>query len=668
MNTNRLIDEKSPYLLQHAHNPVDWYPWGVDAFRKAQEDDKPIFLSIGYSTCHWCHVMERECFEDEQVAKLLNDNFVSIKVDREERPDIDSVYMDVCQALNGSGGWPLSIIMSPSQKPFFAATYIPKSARYGTIGMTELLPRVTKMWTDERHKISNAEDAIVNALNSIKTEGGGGYPSKELLSKAVSQLKNNYDSVYGGFGPAPKFPSPHTALFLLRYSAAENDADAREMAETTLTQMYRGGIFDHIGGGFSRYSTDEKWLVPHFEKMLYDNAMLIYVYAEAYQLTKNSLYKKTAEKTLGYALRELLDANGGFYCGQDADSGGIEGKYYTFTPEEIKNVLGTAAEQFCRDYDITPGGNFEGASIPNLLKAAELPDTPYSQLKKLLDYRLGRCELHKDDKVLTSWNGLMLAALSKAARVFDEPLYYEAAHNLYTFINTAMNEKDGGLLARWRDSESGIDGKIDDYAFYCFGLLEMYDSTADAEYLKEAVRLAKIMMDRFFDSENGGFYLYSTKSEQLITRPKETFDGSMPSGNSAAAYVLARLAALTAEPEFTEAAEKQLGFLASRISDYPAGSAFALTAMLQVLYPSVQIICTANDTLESFELLKKANESYSPNLTVIVKNKDNAEELGELAPFTKEYSVTGDKTAFYVCRNGACAAPVTSIDKLTFTA
>lgn len=410
MKSNELIHEKSPYLLQHAYNPVNWYPWGAEAFEKAKKEDKPIFLSIGYSTCHWCHVMERESFEDSEVAELLNRDFVSIKVDREERPDIDSVYMNVCMAFTGSGGWPLTIIMTTEQKPFYAATYIPKNQKYGTVGMTELLPVIADLWKNKRRELLRTGNEIISVLKERKGRKNEKI-SKKLLIEAADTFKSIFDRKYGGFGAAPKFPSPHNLLFLIRYSYYENDKNALEMAEKTLEQMYRGGIFDHIGGGFSRYSTDSRWLVPHFEKMLYDNALLIYTYAESYQLTKNELYKNVAERTIEYVLRELTDTKHGFYCGQDADSEGVEGKYYTFTPDEVKSVLGEKdGSRFCNSFDITEDGNFEGKSIPNLLK--KIAEADNSTLKKLYDYRLRRTSLHKDDKVLTAWNGLMIAALA----------------------------------------------------------------------------------------------------------------------------------------------------------------------------------------------------------------------------------------------------------------
>lgn len=550
---NLLINEKSPYLLQHAYNPVQWYPWGGKAFEKARSEDKPVFLSIGYSTCHWCHVMERESFENNEIAELLNREFICVKVDREERPDVDSVYMSVCQAMNGQGGWPLTIIMTPDCRPFFSGTYFPPKSRYGRVGLEELLTIVARQWKEKKEKLLDKAGQIEAYLKDQERAAVSVQPEKNVLHEAFRQFTDSFDKKNGGFGQAPKFPTPHNLMFLLEYGIREKRQEALDMAEITLTQMYRGGMFDHVGGGFSRYSTDEKWLVPHFEKMLYDNALLAMSYVEAYGLTKRKLYERAARRVLEYVEAELTDEKGGFYCGQDADSDGVEGKYYVFTPDEVTKVLGEdAGGAFCRRYGITQKGNFEGKSIPNLLENKEFENICDGQdtgtdndaclkdkenCKKLYDYRIRRTRLHKDDKILVSWNGWMICAFAKAGAVLGNERYVELAVRAETFISRHL-VKEGGLLVRYRDGEAAGEGKLDDYACYILALLELYRVTFKADYLKRASSWAELMLQQFFDWEQGGFYINAKDGEQLIVRTKETYDGAMPSGNSAAARVL----------------------------------------------------------------------------------------------------------------------------------
>ena len=447
--SNYLIDEKSPYLLQHAYNPINWYPWGNNAFEKAKKEDKPIFLSIGYSTCHWCHVMAHESFEDAEVAELLNQYFVCIKVDREERPDIDAVYMSVCQAMTGQGGWPLTVFMTPEQTPFYCATYIPKLPGYNSSGLMYLLPEVNRLWKEQRDTLMKQGDSIIDYLKQFEDLSQSQEPSIPLLTSAVTELKQAFDPVNGGFHTAPKFPTPHNLVFLMKYGIYEKDESVLKMVEKTLVQMYRGGIFDNIGGGFSRYSTDERWLSPHFEKMLYDNALLAYAYLDAYQLTQKPIYEIAARRTLDYVLSELQDDEGGFYCGQDADSDGVEGKFYVFTPEEINQLLGSKdGSEWNAWYQVSEKGNFEGKNIPNLLSNPEFesyPDHILELNKQIYDYRLTRTKLHKDDKVLTSWNGLMIAAFAKAYSVLGESRYYEAALKTQKFISTTLTNEKGRL-------------------------------------------------------------------------------------------------------------------------------------------------------------------------------------------------------------------------------
>ncbi len=589
--SNRLKDEKSPYLIQHKDNPVDWYPWCEEAFRKAEEQNKPIFLSIGYSTCHWCHEMAHESFEDEEVAEILNQGYVSIKVDREERPDIDSVYMSVCQVLTGQGGWPLTIIMTPEQKPFFAGTYFPREQYYGRPGLKDILRKVLELWRDRREDLIRDGEEITAAINRASTaqkdRPGNLLSEKELLRKAYHTFKEQFDPVWGGFGGAPKFPAPHNLLFLMRYAGEEGKNDALRMAEITLDAMMNGGIHDHIGGGFSRYSTDEKWLVPHFEKMLYDNALLILAYLEAYRITGKDKYEDTVRHTADYILRELTDSQGGFYCGQDADSEGVEGRYYVFTPEEVTAVLGEEeGREFCSRYGITREGNFEGKSIPNRIGRcggdggqAETWEFKANQIKKIYDYRLKRSSLHKDDKILLSWNAWTILALARAGAVLKEERYLDAARRVREFIEGHMTDAEGRLCLRYRDGEAAFRGQLEDYAVYVLALLELYQVDLQKEYLTEAVRRAGQMRQFFEDAREGGYYIYASDAVPLIARPKEMHDGALPSGNSAALMVLGKLAALTGEEGWQEAFDRQARYCAGEIQEYPAGYSFALLAM-----------------------------------------------------------------------------------------
>lgn len=660
---NRLTKEKSPYLLQHKENPVDWYPWGEEAFQKAKQEDKPVFLSIGYSTCHWCHVMAYESFEDEEVAKLLNRDYISIKVDREERPDIDAVHMSVCQAVTGSGGWPLTIFLTPEQKPFFAGTYFPKQGRYGQFGLVELLERVAYLWKNERQKLLCAGNEITQAINQRHSDSGQ-EPDRAIVETAYSQLQRRFDHDWGGFGTVPKFPMPHNLLFLMRYAHAMQEPDALKMATVTLKDMARGGIHDHIGGGFSRYSTDKKWLVPHFEKMLYDNALLLMAYVAAYQNIKEERFPDVAHRTADYILRELTDEQGGFYCGHDADSEGVEGKYYVFTPEEVKTVLGeTDGAEFCRLYDITDPGNFDGESIPNRINATEDGwNREDPRLQKLYDYRLQRTQLHKDDKILLSWNGWTIIALTKAGQALGEKRYLDAAIKAHQFIRKEMTDENDRLYLRWRDGEAANAGQLEDYSVYVLALLELYRVTFDTAYLQEAIHRAEQMVALFEDSQ-GGYFMTAADSEQLIARPKETYDGAIPSGNSVAAMVLQKLATLTGEMKWQNAAERQMKFLAATIGQYPASSCFGVLAMMDALYPHRELVCAAQDGLPD-ELLQYLKENTAEDIRVLLKTKTNAGLLSQCAPFTRDYPVPETGATYYLCENGACKAPVKSFSEL----
>ena len=665
---NKLINEKSPYLLQHAYNPVNWYPWCEEAFSKAAKEEKPVFLSIGYSTCHWCHVMAHESFEDQEAADVLNENYVAIKVDREERPDIDSVYMSVCQALTGSGGWPLTVIMTPDQKPFYAATYLPKHSRWGNTGLIEVLDAITGLWKNDRKKVFHAGEEITRYLNEDRndSENSASDPGKELFFSAARQLMNSYDKTWGGFGRAPKFPMAHNLIFLIRHSVYEQDKNAKTICESTLRHMYRGGIYDHLGGGFSRYSTDEKWLVPHFEKMLYDNALLSYAFLEAYELTKESFYQLAARGILGYIMETLTDKDGGFYCGEDADSEGVEGKFYVFEKDEITKILKEDAPYFCHWFGITSDGNFEGKNILNLIdnKDYEKKDDKISRLCQILyDYRKLRTVLHKDDKILTSWNGLMIAGMAKAYQVLEEEAYLQSARNAQAFIERKLTDRGGRLFIRYRDGETGHDGQLDDYAFYAFGLLEMYQACFEVSYFEQAVSICEKMVLLFFDEKNGGFYMYAHDREKLISRPKELYDGALPSGNSVAAYVIGKLYHLTGEVKWQEILKKQLKWMGKEAGVSPANHSFSLLAFQTVLYPAAQLVAVSPERGIERQLLTLKREVFT-GIDIIFKTPENEEVLSKIAPFTKDYPVDLVKSQFYLCKNGTCLKPVERMEEL----
>jgi uncharacterized protein YyaL (SSP411 family) len=666
---NKLINEKSPYLLQHAYNPINWFGWGNEAFELAKKEDKPIFLSIGYSTCHWCHVMAHESFEDTEVAKIMNDNFIAIKVDREERPDVDSVYMTVCQALTNHGGWPLTIIMTPDQKPFFAGTYFPKNSKYNMPGLTDILHSIITHWKDNKNKLISSSESILSEINKYyEGESNNVKLTSEILENGYNQLSRAYDKKYGGFGAAPKFPTPHKIMFLLRYYKANSNIKALEMSEKTLECMYRGGLFDHIGFGFSRYSTDNKWLVPHFEKMLYDNALLIIAYLEGYEITKNELYKNVAVKALEYVFRELTNENGGFYCAEDADSEGEEGKYYVFTPSEISKILGEDEGEYFNEYfDITTDGNFEDKSIPNLIKNSNFNEdnVRIRDLSEIvLDFRSKRMKLHKDDKILTSWNGLMIAALGKAYKVLEDERYFEYAKKAVNFIFDNLIDENKRLLARYRDQESRHKAYLDDYAFLCFGLIELYESSFDITFLKKAIDLNKEMINFFWDNEKHGFFVYGEDSEQLIARPKELFDGAMPSGNSVAAYNLIKLSRITGDVYLEEMAEKQLNFICGAMFSEEINHSFFLIAVSFALNPSKELVCVIKDKSDEEKIKDLLSEKQTFNLTTIIKNDENKDEIEQLIPFVKDYNYVNDMSTYYLCKGRACLAPINDIEEL----
>ena len=656
---NHLKDQRSAYLLQHAENPVDWYPWGEEAFEKARREDRPVFLSIGYSTCHWCHVMAQESFENEQVAEILNRAFVSVKVDREERGDVDAVYMELCTRLNGGGGWPLTVIMTAEQKPFFVGTYLPRENRDGRAGLIPMLLAVERLWNgDRRALLKTGEDLSAMLLREQPADGG--EPDRAFAEKALAQLLDAYDPEYGGFGSAPKFPSPQDLLFLLRMGKLSGEGRARPAAERTLQQMARGGIFDHLGGGFARYSTDREWLAPHFEKTLYDNALLAYTYAEAWQEGHFECYRTTAEATLDYCLRELRGECGGFYSGQDADSEGGEGSYYLFTPEEVKGVLGEEdGRHFCECYDVTPEGNYRGKSIPNLLLNPRwnlLPEGYGDFRERLRLYRAGRMDLRTDKKLPTGWNGLMLAALAGAARIFSDRRYAAAARELGTFLReTAGAAEPERLRAVCYEGDSPfLPAQLDDLAFCALGFLELYRLDYDPGCIRTALALAE-QITAHFACEDGGYYRSSDRAERLLKRPREIFDGALPSGNSAAALLFERLGRLTGELRWREAAREQLRFLCARSGRAPAGIAFGLLALLPRLYGGRELVAVSGDVPKT---LQTASARYAPELTLLLKRPGDR-ELAAVAPFTESLVQKDGRPTFYLCRDGSCSLPFT---------
>jgi uncharacterized protein YyaL (SSP411 family) len=668
---NRLINEKSPYLLQHAYNPVDWYPWCDEAFEKAKKEDKPIFLSIGYSSCHWCHVMEKESFEDEEVAKILNENFVSIKVDREERPDIDSIYMNVCLMFNGSGGWPLTIIMTPDKKPFFAGTYFPKYSRPGRIGLVDLLTSVAEYWKNNKEDlIQRAEKVIEYLKNDFK--GKSDEISKDIIDACYFDLKSRFDKEYGGFSIKPKFPTPHNIMFSLRYYYHTKETEALKMAEKTLINMRLGGMYDHVGFGFHRYSTDREWLLPHFEKMLYDQAMLTMAYTEAYQLTKNNFYKKTAQETIAYVLRDMTSKEGVFYSSEDADSEGEEGKFYTWTIEELKEVLNDEELSLViKVFNVKEEGNYleeatghlTGRNILYLKKpirelANDLNmdqdrlETKLEEIrKKLSDAREKRVRPQKDDKVLTDWNGLMISALAKAGKGFEDKDLIEKAKIAADFILNTMFKNDI-LYHLYKDGEVKVEGLLDDYAFFSWGLIELYEATGDIKYLKSALKLTDLMIEKFYDFENGGFFLSPKNSQDVIVRPKEAFDGAIPSGNSVSAYNLYRLYLISGNEKYYNFAIETLKAFGGEIKRLPSYHSMFNNVLMLVFYPTSEVVLAGNCE----KVLDKINAEFIPNKAIVFLNRENEKQIKELIPYTSNM-ISSDECDIYVCKNFSCNLP-----------
>jgi len=672
---NRLIAEKSPYLLQHAYNLVNWYPWYDEAFEKAKQENKPIFLSIGYSTCHWCHVMSDESFEDEEVAALLNAHYISIKVDREERPDIDSVYMKVCQMMTGHGGWPLTVIMTPEKIPFYAGTYFPKEGKYGLPGITEVLAQLHQKYTADPDHIEEVTDSVTHALKQTVQSKSDQRLTKDATDEVYQQLRQQFDPIHGGFGPAPKFPQPQNLLFLLRYYYFTGEPDALTMTETTLQAMATGGIYDQIGFGFARYATDEKWLVPHFEKMLYDNALLLIAYTECYQVTKNPLYKKISRQIITFVEREMTSPEGAFYSAIDADSEGVEGKYYVWNYDEIFSVLGEElGELYTKIYNITPQGNFEGKNIPNQMEnnrenVAQVnnltPDLLNDKLeearKLLLAAREKRTYPHVDDKILTSWNGLMIAALAKAGQVFQDESYTQSAEKAMRFIEGNLF-RESRLMARYREGETKYNGYIDDYANLLWAYIELYETTFQTDYLKKGKKILDDMIALFWDEEDGGFYFSGEDSETLISREKEVYDGALPSGNSVAAVMLTRMGYLTGEIKYLDKAEEMYYTFYEDMKGYAVASSFFIQNLLLTENPTKEVVILgAKNEPETEKVLAALHGKFLPDVSIIAA--ENTEQLSEVAPFTAAYKQIDRKTTVYVCENFACQQPTTDVGR-----
>lgn len=689
MPENRLIHEQSPYLLQHANNPVDWYPWAEEAFEKAKTENKPVFLSIGYAACHWCHVMEKESFEDEETARILNETFVCIKVDREERPDIDSLYMTVCQMLTGSGGWPLTIFMTPEKLPFFAATYIPKESGRGMAGLKELCMQIDRVWNNEHEKITQSIHTIEHHLKTHFSGKKGATLQMETIDSAVSAIRSGFDPKYGGFGNAPKFPTPHRLMLLLSVFRRTKEESLLEMVKQTLKKMAWGGIWDHVGFGFHRYSTDTKWLLPHFEKMLYDQALLAMVYLEIFEITKEDFFAKVAKKIFTYVLRDMQDPSGGFYSAEDADSEGEEGKFYVWTKQEfeqaLKNPDPEEAQFWEKTFHVEESGNFldEATKTPAGKNILHLdagfsdisqnqgldPDhleTEWEEIReRLFKYREKRVRPLLDDKILTDWNGLMITALACGARVLKEEIYKNAAVSACKFILGKMTDEEGRLYHRYRNGETGIHAHADDYAFIIQALLELYHLTFDPEYLKHGATLQKQMIDAFWDEEGGGFFLSAKTTKELPVRPKEIYDGAIPSANSVSLMNLVTLSRLTGDLLFEEKAEELIQAFSAPVSEHSPGYTFFLTALHAHLAKDAEIVIAGErDDPRVKEMLCICRQGLFTGRTVMVKSRDNADAIAEIAPFTKEMHPAEENPAAYVCQNRTCKKPVTDAKAL----
>ena len=672
MNKNKLSDESSPYLLQHAKNPVHWHAWNDEALNRAKKENKPIFLSVGYSSCHWCHVMAHESFEDEEIAKIMNENFVNIKVDREERPDLDDIYQKVCQMSTGQGGWPLSVFLTPNQRPFYVGTYFPAMDSYGRPGFGSLCRQLAQSWKEKPKDVEKAADNFVQNLDKIQPITTTSSIDKSIFDEAAVNLLQIADPIHGGFGQAPKFPNASNLSFMFRYSKLSGISKFQEFALKTLKKMAKGGIFDQIGGGFHRYSTDARWLVPHFEKMLYDNALLPIVYSEAYQITKDPFFEDVVKKTLDYVIREMTSNDGIFFSAQDADTNGEEGQTFVWKKREIEKILGKDSEIFCIYYDVTDGGNFEGNTIlANNINASslgfkfgkselEIQNLISKCSEKLLEIRSKREQPGKDDKIITSWNGLMVSAFLSGYRITDNSKYLDVAKQSIDFFESNF-EKNHILHRTFKNAEPKLNGYLDDYAYMANASIDMFENTSQPKYLLFATNLANYLITHFWDDSSNGFFFTSDNHEKLIIRPKNNYDLSMPSGNSVAAYVLLKLYHITQNKQFFEIAKKIIESQAMSAAENP----FAFGYLLNVLYLYYQKpteITIIND--KNSELVSSLRKKFLPeSIMVLVENQNNLELLSKHSFFSgKEFQ--NDKTTVFVCKNFSCSLPLSDLSEI----
>lgn len=665
---NRLALEKSPYLRHHAMNPVDWYPWGEEAFEKARKEDKPIFLSIGYASCHWCHVMERESFEDLEVAEVLNRYFVSVKVDKEERPDVDHVHMSFCQAMTGDGGWPMTLILTPERKPFFAATYLPKETRGQLMGLLEVLARISALWLQEKERVLSSADFAVEAVLSVQKERKEGDLDDEIQKKAFASLVSIYDEHQGGFFQAPKFPLTHHLYYLLWFYKTTGEEKALDMLEKSLISMYKGGLFDHVGGGFYRYAVDARWLIPHFEKMLYDNALLSRVYLSAYVITGRELYKKVSVRTLDFLLEHMKDGEGALYSSMDADSEGEEGKFYLFEKEELLSLLGEErGEEFAKFYGVEERGNFEGKNILNLYEKPlqdlleKEPETIMESRKKVLVHREKRVHPAMDDKILSSWNGMMLETLALAGRLLKEKRYTNAARDLFGFIEEKMTDEKGILHGVYREGLGETEAFLDGYVHVLHGLLALYENTLDLQHLSMGKKLGDQIIETFF---NGKVFQLSGKYHESLSIPaEEIYDSATPSGNSEAVRAMARLYSFTGEERYLQVMEKVFMELSGEIIENPKGFTGILPSYDVWMYGPREIVLSGKREDPVFqEMLRILQKRDLTGITLAVHDPQEKEESEKIFSFIRE---TEDGTAsVFFCKDHSCSLPVETIEEL----
>ncbi len=670
---NRLADSLSPYLLQHKDNPVDWFPWGDEAFDKARTTDRPIFLSVGYAACHWCHVMEHESFENDAIASFLNQHFVSIKVDREERPDIDQIYMNAVQLMTGRGGWPMSVFLDHELQPFYAGTYWPPAQKFGMPGFPQVLEAIADAWKNRREELGQHAGEITSALRQLANgseELSGSLPGEQVIQTATDQLLQVLDRQHGGFGGAPKFPHATDLDLLLRRGFASGRAELIGAAELTLDKMASGGIRDHIGGGFARYSVDARWLVPHFEKMLYDNALLGEVYLRAFQVTGHERHAHVASEVFDYLCREMVDSAGGFHCSEDADSEGVEGKFYVWTPGEVIEVLGEVrGKRFCQVYDITDRGNFEGKNIPNLPRSLDEWADQWSIALETLEGELGedrdqlrlareaRVRPGRDDKVLTSWNSLAIKALAAGGAVLDCQAYIDAAERAADFIVSAMTRDNGRLLHAFRDGRAHLDAYLDDYAYTIEAYISLFEATGRARWIGRAVKLAETMLAHFEDNQSGGFFYTADDAETLITRNKEWHDGSLVSGNASAAMGLLKLSRLCNRDEFRSAAQRTLAAAGDVIEKQAAACGGLLSALDRLMHDSEQIVLAVSDKETLQRMRPGFLESFLPHATRSWVVGD-APDSGPLVALNQDRDAVGGQPTLYHCRDFTCEKPI----------